>query len=269
MKNSKPFTYLVAFLLSFGWSAPSLSSAEAEFEEVGGYPLSKEKLAFGEEQVRQMLKDRPAMAAYAHPGDRLWNWASRQFAGQFVEAGVSWNPRPPDWNAEFHYDAVEGKPDKGEIAVRSDWMGADVGGGPTPRSGLKPGDVLWLEAAFELYNIRNYMRYLGVVQLRAQCGQSTKDSFVVESALVEWDIQGKMKKFHDGLWIGHCKGYGMPYQSQFNDVDNFVVQDPADVANHILTKKGRHPYYVQRSKYYDGLKKITGTPCVKVETEHR
>src|SRR5262245_57989986 len=57
--------------------------------------LSKAALQHGEEQVRKMLKDRPAMAKNIELGDALWRWAARKFAGEDLEDTIDWDPTPP------------------------------------------------------------------------------------------------------------------------------------------------------------------------------
>jgi len=58
-------------------------------------PPSLTALHHGHEQLRRMLTDRPAMATHLTPGDELWTWAVRRFAGEHSTARVHWDPTDP------------------------------------------------------------------------------------------------------------------------------------------------------------------------------
>lgn len=248
MKKTGGLLFLMLILLA------STVWAEAIFEDGQGRQLTNDEFKRGEAQLEQMIKDRPLMATYVHKGDALWTWTARQFGGQFLPAGIEWDSRHPDWNAISRFngniDPALNKNYKGSIFVRPDYIGADVGAGPQPTSGLKSGCVMWLEAVFELFNLRNRDRGIAVMR-RALCGQSNRESFVVEMALVEAGVQSKIKNFIDNLWLPQCKKYNLPSSDPNFNLDNIKIQNPEEIVNHILTKKEAHPYWENMSKQFD------------------
>ena len=72
-----------------------------EYQLATNKELSPESLKHGEEQLRNMLRDRPAMAQFVSPQDKLWQWAVRKFAGEDLAHLSIGTPRHPasDWAA--------------------------------------------------------------------------------------------------------------------------------------------------------------------------
>ncbi len=81
--------WLVAIALT-----PNHVGKHYHFRQFRNAALSDDDLRHGEEQLRAIVRDRPEMAEFARPGDRLWTWAVRKLAGDEVGEPVYWNPRP-------------------------------------------------------------------------------------------------------------------------------------------------------------------------------
>ena len=112
-----------------------------DYQVTSGATLSPEAIKHGEEQVRKMLQDRPAMAEHVTEGDELWTWAVRKFAGEDGIGLIDWNPADP-------------RP------AFADWSWRTTGGNrfirvnPDPPA-VEAGDLfesLWSCAVFELHN---------------------------------------------------------------------------------------------------------------------
>jgi hypothetical protein len=87
------------------------------------------------------------MGEFARKGDPIWNWAARQFAGEYTGKRYYWNGDPAFKRAQcaiaFHH--VPSGKDVGYVSVRnSDEDGYIV----SP-------EQMWAVLIFELYNIRN------------------------------------------------------------------------------------------------------------------
>jgi tetratricopeptide (TPR) repeat protein len=75
------------------WAAIRFNPNDAglSFEVDPETKLSPEAIKHGEEQIRQMLSDRPRLAELVTEGDALWNWVVRQFAGEGYGQPVFWD----------------------------------------------------------------------------------------------------------------------------------------------------------------------------------
>ncbi len=74
--------------------------AGQQFRPSSTAALSPDALRHGEEQVKRMLHDRPAMAQYSEETEPMRRWAARKFAGEDFAAPIDWDPSPP-----LHSDA--------------------------------------------------------------------------------------------------------------------------------------------------------------------
>src|SRR5262249_28338360 len=107
-------------------------------------PLSAAALRHGEEQVRAMLRDRPAMAKYVRPGDVLWQWAVRKFAGGDVGVLGYWNSMDPSPQAS---DSIHSRRfGRFTIFIRGT-------GEPPEANRPRSFDELWSNVVFELHNV--------------------------------------------------------------------------------------------------------------------
>ena len=67
----------------------------ATFDESPKPTVTPKALEHGRQQVRQMLKDRPAMAQYGDKAQVLYDWAARQFAGEKLHQEILWDATEP------------------------------------------------------------------------------------------------------------------------------------------------------------------------------
>ena len=64
----------------------------AKFEAWPKEALTAAAIQHGEQQVRQMLRDRPAMAQFGEKAEVLYHWAERKFAGEDLHPKYSGMP---------------------------------------------------------------------------------------------------------------------------------------------------------------------------------
>ncbi len=67
----------------------------AKFETSPKQSLTRAAIHHGEEQVRHMLRDRPAMAQFGDKAAVLHQWAARKFAGEDLQQEILWDASEP------------------------------------------------------------------------------------------------------------------------------------------------------------------------------
>jgi len=131
--------------------------------------LPAESLRHGQEQVRRMLRDRPAMARFGKETAFLEQFAVRKFAGEDFGEPFDWDPtQPKDSDAE-NVAPVGGR--RGLIRVE-----AVHSFGPK-RGAARTFEELWAAAVFEFHNITYARKFLQLHQ-EAAAGKLTKAQFV-------------------------------------------------------------------------------------------
>jgi hypothetical protein len=224
--------------------------------------LSQERKQWGEKQLKQMLKDRPAMAGYVTQGDDLWDWTAAQFAGQTSGIEGKWdngNPEPL-WDAATSFLP---KDPRFNIFVTNKFTGPWTLAHHCPQlNGTpKPGDMLWYQAIFELFNSQKLSRFLKVVQ-RGMLGEINREEFILEIDTVEEDTRTQATNFYFNSFIPHCQKKSLPYRDGI--LDEFVragqkaVALPEDRINDLFIKKENDDHY----QYFGFLYDSSILPCL-------
>jgi hypothetical protein len=222
--------------------------------------LDQEQLKWGAEQVRQMLKDRPAMAPYIKEGDPLWDWTVRQFAGEGSHLEVKWDGF---WPKEIEMDrdaGTRGDPPDSKIHIH---VSALYGGtGSMKDQALlkgkpKEGPMLWYQTIFELYNARKFARSLKIFQ-RALKGNIDRETFILEMDMMEQDTRKEAHEFYQNLWTSQCHAQGLPCEDSVlaiqlkSDTLNFKTDFlPEDRINEMKTLKEADDHYHDYGIEYD------------------
>lgn len=153
---------------------------------VGGFDgigeLSADRVAFGKEQVRKMLADRPNMAAQVGENDAICQWAARQFAGESTLNRVYWSSRHPTRANALHYPPTRERP--GEILIAL-----------TDGVRMLPFEALWSCAIFELNNIANAPGFIAI-NARMLEGSIGRDEYVREHFRLEFLAAAKTRRFY-------------------------------------------------------------------------
>lgn len=164
---------------------------------LAAYAISKEDIAFGESQVKQMIIDRPQMGILVQPGDQVWKWTVRQFAGEYTNSRYCWKNQPgfkPKTRiprGRFELDAWHGTPHKGQLG----WITIESSNQFEPRQG----EYMWAGVVYELLNIRNDNAFRNIWK-RAASGTCTKADFVRETTQLEYNSLRVLKLFFDNYW---------------------------------------------------------------------
>jgi tetratricopeptide (TPR) repeat protein len=178
--------------------------AAATFEAWPKKKLSADALKFGEQQLRQMLSDRPAMTQYGNKANSLYQWAARKFAGEDLGNKIFWrsfDPRPI-WNAGS--GPLDQSIDAANLSVQSS-QSRYICVRRTYKSGPHVGEDLsleevWGDAIFELYNnvsAKDFDR----VDAEAVFGKLSRHDYAKERIEVEGIAAEKLRAFYIHVFL--------------------------------------------------------------------
>lgn len=199
--------------------------------------LSAADLAFGRQQVDQMMHDRPQMATYVERGDIVYLWAVRQFAGEAAGQRIYWSNSAPDcpaWCLSITHTV------EGDIAIRERYAE-----GPQRGQDLS-GELVWSCAVFELYNISklNQLKAIGEV---ARSGKISKQEFVTECTKLEFGSEQRTTLFYHILWRPLAEK-----QAQETNENYWFTDNPDTYRKWIQQFKGGEDYpYGYYNSFYD------------------
>lgn len=157
--------------------------------------LSQEDLSFGAEQVRQMLKDRPAMAEGITEGDAIFTWAARQFAGETTGLRTIWLNKEPEGYEAMHTNPTTQYFGKIWIASRTETAG-------TRR--LSTFDELWVRAVYELVSLSNAEQCTDAFQ-RLREGRISRDDYITEQFRLEFSATHETRAIYLGIFTDHLR----------------------------------------------------------------
>lgn len=157
-------------------------------------------LEFGEQQLRKLLEDRPAMRGYAVPGDPIWIRAVRGLAGDTCGYRVSWNTEDLDKPLIYPSDhAFPHPPDfKAFIRIRA--------AGP---NGPYNGEYLWSCLFFELFNLANHHGFNAIYD-KSLTGTVSRQEWLTENTKLEFLAMKKMIVFYRGTWVPEMTARRIP-----------------------------------------------------------
>ncbi len=163
-----------------------------DFDALPKDSLADADLKHGKEQLRQMLKDRPAMAKYGQEADLLYQWTVRKFAGEDLRRRIFWSPQEPPAGATAASNASPTGP--GSIRVTG-----NVCEGPD-KGNTRPFEELWVDTVFELYNVSSAAAF---EQLQAQAisGELSKAEYVERTIKHELLAADKTRGFFIGTFL--------------------------------------------------------------------
>jgi hypothetical protein len=156
--------------------------------------LSAADLAFGEEQMAKMAKDRPEFTRYISKDDLVWQFCSRAFAGAAIGEHVFWDNSPPEdrgYRSE-NLGPYKGRP--GFIRIRDKSDSGDDRGRPLSC------EELWSCAVFELENVRNHKAFMALYY-RALEGKLTREEWIRGCTMLEYGALNRTSKDFAKLWL--------------------------------------------------------------------
>lgn len=180
----------------------------------------------GEEQIKAMLHDRPQMAKVVSPGDSIWTWTVRQFAGQGVGSRVFWSDDTDGmaFASDSHLDYRRAYSDnmlyfhrpyeepKGRIRLRK--FSTDC----SYDEQLRHADLLWDYAVFELNNIRNSAQFHKVYE-DACTGKISRSEFIRRNASFEFDAVNRTAHFYRTMWLPHLRQMHVQLRQPWREIN--------------------------------------------------
>ena len=165
--------------------------AGQDYEPVTDRPLSAEAVKHGEEQVRKMLNDRPALAEHIVSGDEVWTWAVRKFAGEDTGTLVHWNASDP---SPFEADSGNFRND-GHAQIRVAGVRADS-------SSEQKGSFerLWRCVVIELHKVAASETFRRIFQ-QALDGQISREEYILAICTTEDRSKQRTRAFYLKLFL--------------------------------------------------------------------
>ena len=180
----------------------------AEFETSPTRPLSEGAIKDGEQQLRKMLSDRPAMAQFGEKAGILYRWTARKFAGEDLDAGKGLNERivwdasePPDADADSRIP-FENRP--GRIRIRKTYIGV-------PNMGREQSfERMWSDVVFEFFNLANARSVAPRIDRDAASGKLTKERYAREIIEQEFHAAAKARAFYIHVFLPWATDHALP-----------------------------------------------------------
>ena len=172
----------------------------ARFEAPPKQPLTAEASHHGQQQVQQMLRNRPAMAQFGKKAGVLYQWAARKFAGEDLHREVFWDASEPPFDADSLPPTAESH---GRIRIRRTYSDG-------PNKGKKQSfEAMWSEAVFELYNVANVQEFQRL-EKEVAARKLTKVAFVAEKIECESRAAEKTRAFYIHVFLPWAKEQHAP-----------------------------------------------------------
>jgi hypothetical protein len=156
--------------------------------------LSAANLAFGEQQMAKMAKDRPEFTRCISKDDPVWQFCGRAFGGAAIGERVLWDNTPPvdqGYRSE-NLGPYQGR--SGFIRIRKISDSGEDRGRPLSC------EELWSCAVFEIENIRNHKAFMALF-CQALAGKVSREEWVRECSRLEYSALQRTKKDFAKLWL--------------------------------------------------------------------
>jgi tetratricopeptide (TPR) repeat protein len=203
----------------------------ARFEPWPKHVASPEARKHGEQQLRRMLHDRPAMAQYGSKAAVLYDWAIGKFAGEDLGHKIFWDASdPPPSAMACNEQATADSP--GLIRVRE-----KHNNGPE-KDKKQSFEELWVCAVFELYNVTK-SEYFRQVTKEAEGRNLSKEEFVTKIVEGESRAAEKTRAFALRVYL--------PWAKQ-----NRVPADPSNwfIGHHLTARQNVYQNCVESDPYW-------------------
>ena len=156
--------------------------------------LSAADVAFGEQQIAKMVKDRPEFARFISKDDAVWQFCARAFAGAAIGEHIVWDntlPEDKGYRSE-NLGPYDGHP--GFIRIRNISDSVNDRGRPLSC------EELWSCVVFEIENIRNHKAFM-VLFYRALDGKLTREEWIRGCTSLEYQALQRTKRDFAKLWL--------------------------------------------------------------------
>ena len=191
--------------------------------------LSAADLAFGEEQMSKMAKDRPEFGRFVTKDDAIWQFCVRAFAGAAIGEHIVWDntlPEDKGYRSE-NLGPYDGQP--AFIRIRNNSDSAGDRGRPLSC------EELWSCAVFEIENIRNHKAFMALFY-QALHGKLTREEWIRGCTRLEFQAMQRTKRDSVTLWLPLVETRSISFTKSFwglNSPDTYerwisLYRDPND-----------------------------------------
>jgi len=211
--------------------------------------ISSARMEQGEKQLKAMLKDRPTMAEYSSPGDELWNWAARRFAGEGTGHQIEWNPADPGQADARCWRSQDGR--TAAIQVRD----LEESQALTP---VEKFNRYWALVVFELYNLSHGAGKNLDTLSEAREGKLTREEFIVAELDQEMVAVQCSRMFYLKMFMPYMQAKGMSTDPHWWYCFTFYLDDAARLKHYQSL-----PHWAFYSSFYDQLRLLDENPEVR------
>lgn len=143
--------------------------------------LPSQRVLHAEQQLLQMIRDRPEMQNYICPNDSVWNWCMHQFAGGSTGEAIEWHSELPsnDISCDSLY-ASKGK--RGFLRVRQSYSSGKA----------RSGEQCWADAIYELNNLSNSKQFRALDKAAWEAN-ATKSEWVRQTLELEYQAMQRTR----------------------------------------------------------------------------
>jgi hypothetical protein len=161
-------------------------SATTKHKPIKSFELNEASLAFGHVQVRNMLRDRPAMAQNITEEHEVFKWSKRQFAGETSGNRCYWTAAQPSLSVAMTITPTPDAPGEIRIATRRTVLGVS-----------RPAtfEELWSCAVFELSSLSHNREWLDLSRSVVD-GTISRDEFVKKAFRIEFYCAQRTRRFY-------------------------------------------------------------------------
>jgi tetratricopeptide (TPR) repeat protein len=167
------------------------------FEQWPKAVIGEADLRYGEEQLRQMLKNRPTMGKYGEDADVLYRWAARKFAGEDLGGRILWDASevPSGCSSDCQPTSRALRC----IRLRGTYEGA------TEKGQKRPFEELWHDLVFELYNVTVSSHDFERLENEVAEGGLSRDQFVLGVINAESRAAERTRAFYIHVFLPWAK----------------------------------------------------------------
>ena len=191
-------------------------------------------LIHGNNQLEQIIKDRPEMLKMVNKNDTIWNWVASRMGGKDIKSMIYWQESssnifliPEGVNAVHAYPTNKSE---GRIWVKHS----------------ENAEEMWSGLIYELHNIKNGKNFEKIEQ-DARLWICNKAEYIRRYAKLEYGAAVEMIHFYNTIWLPFCQSKNLESNPQLWFV---YLPDSFSKWMDSFTDKNGYPWHPY-SGYYD------------------
>ena len=218
MKNKLSIKFILGVVMILGvwWGASHRRDSTHEITVPSpstNIKLSETDLAFGRQQVEQMMHDRSEMATCVERGDIVYQGAVRQFAGEAAGQHIYWNNNAPYCSPNCLANSqIPRRGQSGFISISARYETGSRKGHPLGCENA------WAAAVFELFNIAGTPAF-NANDDGALAGKISKQEWVTNITKAEFRTMQRTSEFYRNVWKPWAESKGLTTEPSYWYID--------------------------------------------------